>query len=159
LTFGALGRGTWCFSGSDVSTTPSHRPRDDVVATASQLEVVVVQQQLHLLCTPMRVHSHRRGCAPVGAQPWWNEQALPVERLDKFYPSGDISGFVPIYVTQGFRTLDRACLPCSPVGIVSRNRSGATKPRCGLNELHSSVAILAHRRWVVVSIYGLSSSM
>jgi hypothetical protein len=52
-----------------------------------------------------------------------------------------------------------ACLPCSPVSIVSRNRSGAAKPQWGLNGLCFSIAISAHRRWVVVSIYGLSSTM
>jgi hypothetical protein len=91
--------------------------------------VAVVQQQLHLLCAPMRAHSHRRVRALAAAQPRWNEQHLPVERLGKFYPSSDMSGSVPVYVTQGFYTVNRACLPCYPVSIVSRNRSGATKPR------------------------------
>jgi hypothetical protein len=90
-----------------------------------RLEVAVVQQQLHLLCAPMRVDSNRRVRVPAAAQPRWNEQALPVERLGKFYPSGDMSGSVPIYVTQGFHTVNRTCLPCSPVSLVSRNRSGA----------------------------------
>jgi hypothetical protein len=80
-----------------------------------RLEVAAVQQQLHLLRAPMRVHSHRRVRAPAAAQPRQNEQALPVERLGKFYPLGDISGSIPVYVTQGFYTVNRACLPCSPV--------------------------------------------
>jgi hypothetical protein len=32
-TFGASGRGAWCFSGSKTSPTPSHRPYDDVAAS------------------------------------------------------------------------------------------------------------------------------
>jgi hypothetical protein len=32
-TFGAPGRGAWCFSGSKASTTPSRHPRDDVAAS------------------------------------------------------------------------------------------------------------------------------
>jgi hypothetical protein len=91
--------------------------------------VVAVQQQLHLLRAPMRVHSHMRVHASVAAQPRRNEQALPVERLGKFYPSSDMSGYVPVYVTQGFHTVNRACLPCSSVSIVSRNMFGAAKPR------------------------------
>jgi hypothetical protein len=94
-----------------------------------RLEVAAVQQQLHLLLAPMRVHSHRRVRAQAAAQPRWNEQALPVERLDKFYPLGDMSGSVLVYVTQGFYTVNRVCLSCSPVSIVSKNRSGAAKPR------------------------------
>jgi hypothetical protein len=71
-----------------------------------RLEVAAVQQQLHLLRAPTRVHSHRRVHAPAAAQPRWNEQALPVERLCKFYPSGDMFGSVPVYVTQGFHTVN-----------------------------------------------------
>jgi hypothetical protein len=91
--------------------------------------VAAVQQQLHLLHAPMRVHSHRRVRAPAASQPRRNEQVLLVERLCRFYPSGGMSGSVPIYVTQGFHTFNQACLPSSPVSIVSRNRSGAAKPR------------------------------
>jgi hypothetical protein len=91
--------------------------------------VAAVQQQLHLLRAPIRVHSHRRVRAPAVAEPRWNEQALPVEHLCKFYPSGDTSGSVLVYVIQGFYTVNRAHLPCSPVSIVSRNRSRAAKPR------------------------------
>jgi hypothetical protein len=90
--------------------------------------VAAIQQQLHLLRSPVRVHSHRRVRAPVAAQPRQNEQALPVERLCKFYPSSDMSGSVPVYVNQGFHTANRACLPCSLVSIVSRNRSRVAKP-------------------------------
>jgi hypothetical protein len=68
--------------------------------------VAAVQQQLHLLRAPMRVHSHRRVRAPAAAQPQRNEQALSAERLCKFYPSGDMSGSVPVYVTQGFHTVN-----------------------------------------------------
>jgi hypothetical protein len=32
-TFGAPGKGAWCFSGSNASTTSSRRPRDDVAAS------------------------------------------------------------------------------------------------------------------------------
>jgi hypothetical protein len=71
-----------------------------------RLEVAAVQQQLHLLRAPMQVHSHRRVRAPATAQPQRNEQALSVERLCKFYPSGDMSGSVPVYVTQGFHTVN-----------------------------------------------------
>jgi hypothetical protein len=71
-----------------------------------RLEVVAVQQQLHLLRAPMRVHSHRRVRALAAAQPQRNEQALSVERLYKFYPSGDMSGSVPVCVTQGFHTVN-----------------------------------------------------
>jgi hypothetical protein len=91
--------------------------------------VAVVQQQLHLLRAPMQVHFHRRVRASSAAQPRQNEQALPVESLYKFYPSSDMSGSVPIYVTQGFHTVNWACLPYSLVSIVSRNRSGTAKPR------------------------------
>jgi hypothetical protein len=93
-----------------------------------RLEVAAVEQQLHLLRARIRVHSHRRVRAPAAAQPRRNEQALSVERLCKFYPSGDMSGSVPVYVIQGFHTVNYACLPCSPVSIASRNRSGAAKP-------------------------------
>jgi hypothetical protein len=34
-----------------------------------RLEVADVQQQLHLLRAPMRVHSHMQFCAPGAAQP------------------------------------------------------------------------------------------
>jgi hypothetical protein len=91
--------------------------------------VAIIQQQLHLLRAPMQVHSHRRVRAPAAAQPRRNEQTLPVERLGKFFPSGDMYGSVPVYVTQDFNTVNRACLLCSPISIVSRNRSGAAKPR------------------------------
>jgi hypothetical protein len=110
-------------------------------------------------CTTMRVHSHRRVRALAAAQPRRNEQPLSVEHLGKFYPSGDMSRSVPVYVTQCFHTVNRACLLCSPVSIVSRNRSGAGKPRWGLNELCSSATISARRRWVVASICGISSPM
>jgi hypothetical protein len=96
-TFGAPDRGTWCFSGSKASTTPSRRPRDDVAAS---------QPEARGGCAPMRVHSHRRVRAPAVAQPQQNEQALSVERLCKFYPSGDMSGSVPVYVIQGFHTVN-----------------------------------------------------
>jgi hypothetical protein len=91
--------------------------------------VAAVQQQLHLLLAPMRVHSHMRVRAPAADQPRRNEQALSVERLCKFYPSGDMSESVLIYVTQGFHTVNRACLPCSLVSIVFRNRFRVAKPR------------------------------
>jgi hypothetical protein len=71
-----------------------------------RLEVAAVQQQLHLLRAPMWVHSHRRVRALAAAQSRRNEQALPVERLCKFYPSGDMSGSIPVYVTQGFHTVN-----------------------------------------------------
>jgi hypothetical protein len=71
-----------------------------------RLEVAAVQQQLHLLRAPTRVHSHRRVRALAAAQLRWNEQALPVERLCKFYPSGDMSGSVLVYVTQGYHTVN-----------------------------------------------------
>jgi hypothetical protein len=86
-----------------------------------RLEMATVQQQFHLLCTPMQVHSHRRVRAPAAAQPWWNEQALTVERLCKFYLSDDMSGSIPIYVTQDFHTINQTCLTCSLISIVSRN--------------------------------------
>jgi hypothetical protein len=82
----------------------------------------------------------------AAARPRRNEQDLPVERLCKFYPSGDMSESVPVYVTQYFHTVYRACLPCSLVSIVSKNRSGVSKPR-GLNEFRSLATILARRRW------------
>jgi hypothetical protein len=71
-----------------------------------RLEVAAVQQQLHLLRALMRVHSHRRVRAPAAAQPQRNEQALSVKRLCKFYPSGDMSGSVPVYVTQDSHTVN-----------------------------------------------------
>jgi hypothetical protein len=63
---------------------------------SQRLEVAAIQQQPHLLLALMRVPSHRRVRAPAAAQPRQNEQALPVERLYKFYPSGDMSGSIPI---------------------------------------------------------------
>jgi hypothetical protein len=107
----------------------------------------------------MQVHSHRWVRATAAAQPRWNDQALPVERLCKFYPSGNMSGSVPIYVTQGFYTVNQTYLPCSLVSIVYRNSSGAAKPRWGLNGLHFSAAVSACWWWVIFSIYGLSSAM
>jgi hypothetical protein len=94
-----------------------------------RLKVATVQQQLDLLRAPMRVHFHRRVRALAAAQPRWNEQALLVKRLCMFYSSGDMFGSVLVYVTQGFHTVNWACLPCSLISIVSRNRSGAVKPR------------------------------
>jgi hypothetical protein len=56
-----------------------------------RLEVVVVQQRFHLLrASPLRVHSCRQLCAPTHVQLRWNEQALSVEYLYKFYHSGDM---------------------------------------------------------------------
>jgi hypothetical protein len=71
-----------------------------------RLKVTTVQQQLHILRSPMWVHSHRRVRAPAAVQPRQNEQALTVERLYKFYPSSDMSESVPLYVTQGFHTVN-----------------------------------------------------
>jgi hypothetical protein len=88
---------------------------------------VAAVQQLHLLRAPMRVHSHRRVHAPAAAQPRRNEQVLPVKHIGKFYPLGDMSESVPVYVAQDFHTFNQACLPYSLVSIVSRNRSGAAK--------------------------------
>jgi hypothetical protein len=93
------------------------------------LKGATVQQQLHLLRAPMRVHSHRRARDPAATQPRQNEQALPVERLYKFYHSGDMSRSVPIYVIQDFHTVNRVCLSCSSVSIMFKNKSGAAKPR------------------------------
>jgi hypothetical protein len=62
--------------------------------------VAAVQQQFHLLLAPMRVHSHRRVHALAAIQPRRNEKALRVERLCKFYPSGDMSGSVPVYTVN-----------------------------------------------------------
>jgi hypothetical protein len=120
-----------------------------------RLEVAAIQQQFHLLCAPMWVHSHRRVHAPAAAQPWWNEQALPVECLCKVYPAGS----VPVYIAQGFHTVNGVCLSCSPVSIMFKNRSIAAKPRWGLNGLRFSAAILARRWWIVVSISNISSPM
>jgi hypothetical protein len=63
-----------------------------------RLEVPAVQQQFHLHRALMRVHSHRGVHAPAAAQPRWNEQALLVEHLSKFYPLDDMSGSVPVCV-------------------------------------------------------------
>jgi hypothetical protein len=117
-------------------------------------KVAAVQQKFYLLrVSPLQVHPCRWLHAPVRAQPRRNEQALTVERLCKFYHSDNISGSVPVYVIQGFHTVNRTCLSCSPVSIVSRNRSGATKPQWGLNGLRYSAVVSAHRRWVIVSIF------
>jgi hypothetical protein len=124
-----------------------------------RLEVAAIQQQFHIFLALMWVHSHRQVHAPVAAQLRRNEQALSVERLGKFYPLGDISGSVPVYVTQSFHTVSRACLPCSQVSIVSRNRYKTAKPQWVLNGLRFSAAISAHWRWVVVSIFSLSYPM
>jgi hypothetical protein len=91
--------------------------------------VAAVQQQLHILRAHMWVHSHRRVHAPAAAQPRRNEKALRVECLRKFYTSGDMSRSVPVYVTQCFHAVNQACLPFSTISIVSRNMSGAAKPR------------------------------
>jgi hypothetical protein len=66
-----------------------------------RLEVAAVQQQqqLHLLLSPMWEHSRRRVHALAAAQPRQNEQALPIEHLYKFFPSGDMSESVSVYVT------------------------------------------------------------
>jgi hypothetical protein len=89
-------KGAWCFSGSDASTTPSHRLRDDVAASQPEARGGCYS----VTASPsMWVHSHRRVHAPAAAQPRWNEQTLPVERLCKFYPSCDMSRSVPVYVT------------------------------------------------------------
>jgi hypothetical protein len=61
-----------------------------------RLEVATIQQQFHLLHTPMWVHPHRRVRAPAAAQPRRNEQSLLVEHLYRFYPFGEMSGSVPI---------------------------------------------------------------
>jgi hypothetical protein len=68
-------------------------------------------------------------------------------------------GSTPVYIAQGFCTINRACLSCSPVSMVTRNRSGAAKPRWGMNVFLFSAAISAHRWWIVASMYGLSSPM
>jgi hypothetical protein len=67
-----------------------------------RLEVAVVRQQLQLLRTPMRVHSHRRVRAPAAAQLRRNEQALSVQRLCKFYPLGNMSRSVPYMLSKVF---------------------------------------------------------
>jgi hypothetical protein len=121
-----LGRGAWCFSGSDASTIPSRRPRDDVATSQPEAQGGCCSATAS---PSMRVHSNRRLRAPPAAQPRWNEQALLVERLCKFYHSGDMSDNVPIYIAQGFHTINRSCLTCSPISIVSRNRSRASKPQ------------------------------
>jgi hypothetical protein len=122
--FGTPGRGAWCFSGSDASTTSSPRPCDDVAASQPEARGGCCSAT----ASPSP-RSHRRVRAPAAAQPRRNEQALPVERLCKFYPLGDMSRSVLVYVAQDFHTFNRACLPCSPVSIVSRNRSEAAKPQ------------------------------
>jgi hypothetical protein len=81
------------------------------------LEVAAVQQQLHLLISPMWVHSHRRVHAPAAPQSRQNEQALPVERIGKFYLLGDMSGSVSVYVTQDFYIVNWTCLLIS-TGVV-----------------------------------------
>jgi hypothetical protein len=121
-------KGAWCFSRSGTSTTPCRRPRDDVAASQPEARGGCCLATT-LLRAPMQVHSHRRVRAPAAAQPRRNEQALPVERLCKFYSSGDMSESVPVSVTQGFHTVNRAYLPCSLVSLVSRNSSRAAKPR------------------------------
>jgi hypothetical protein len=121
-----LGRSAWCFSESDASTTPSRHPHDGVVASQPEAR----GDCCSAIASPsMRVHSHMRVRAPASAQPRQNEQTLPVERLYKFYPSGDMSESIPVYVTQGFHIVNRICLPYFSVSIVSRNRFGAAKPR------------------------------
>jgi hypothetical protein len=124
-----------------------------------RLEVAVVHQQVHLFCTLMWIHSHRWVRALAAAQIWQNKQSLPADRLCKFYHSGDMSGFVLVYVIQGFHTVNRACLPYSPVSIVSRNMSRAAKPWWCLNGLRFSAALSACRQWVVVFIYDIPSHM
>jgi hypothetical protein len=51
-------------------------------------------------------HSHRRVRSPAVAQPRRNKQALPVERLCKFYLSDDMSKSVHVYIAQGFYTVN-----------------------------------------------------
>jgi hypothetical protein len=84
LTFGAPGEGGLGVSlevmllllqvVAPVMTLRLHSPR---------LEVAIVQQKLHLLC----------GFTPTGKFLGY------FEHLCKFYPSGDIFGSVPVYVT------------------------------------------------------------
>jgi hypothetical protein len=76
--------------------------------------VAAVQEQLYLLRAPMRVHSHKRVHALAAAQPRRNEQALPVERLDKFCPSGDMSA----KCQSGFMTLPPVPLQGQPVVVL-----------------------------------------
>jgi hypothetical protein len=155
-TFPLPCRATWCFSGSDASTTPSRRPRDDMVAPKPEARRGCCSA---VASSSMRVHSHRWVRAMAAAQPRRNEQTLPVEHLCKFYPSGDMSGSVLVYATQVFHTVNRSCLSCSLISILSRNRSGAAKTRWCLNELRFSAAVSAHWWWFIVSVYGISSHM
>jgi hypothetical protein len=119
------------------------------------LEVAAVQQQLHLLC----------GFNPTSESVLW-------QLLNR----GGMNNLFQLSVSVSF-TLRVICLHPFPYMLskvsiqsirhashvlrlaVSRNRSGAAKPRLGLNGLCFSAAVSAHLRWVIVSIYGLSSPM
>jgi hypothetical protein len=68
-------------------------------------------------------------------------------------------GSVFVYVTQGFRTVNWACLSYSPISLVSRNMSKAAKPQWNMNVFRFSAAISAHRQWVVDFMYDISSPM
>jgi hypothetical protein len=92
-----------------------------------RLEVAAVQQQFHLLrASPLWVCSDKRLRAPTRAQLQWNEQALLVEHLCKFYPSCDMfgihycytrllysqSGTPPMFSDLVFKNWSREAKPC-----------------------------------------------
>jgi hypothetical protein len=128
-TFGAPGRGDWCFYGSDASTTPCCHPREDLAA--SQPKARGGCRSATVLPSPC---SHA-GSLPTNEFVLW--QLLNHNGMSKLSQlSVSISFTLRVicldpfsYVTQGFHTVNRACLTCSPVSIVSRNRSEVAKPR------------------------------
>jgi hypothetical protein len=95
-----------------------------------RLKVAIVQQEFHFLrASPLWVHSRRRLHAPTHAQPRQNKQALQADHLYKCYPLGGMFGI-------HFCILPRASVQSiglashvSGLSKVSKNRSGAAKPR------------------------------
>jgi hypothetical protein len=93
-----------------------------------RLEVAVVQQQFNLFCAS--------SCGFTLASDFVLRHVVNRNGVNKlsqlsifisFTIQATCLGFVLVYVTQGFCTVNQTCLSYSLVSIVSRNRYGATK--------------------------------
>jgi hypothetical protein len=105
---------------------PCRCPHDDVAASQPEARGGCCSATVS---PSMWVQSHMRVRAPAAAQSRWNIQALPVDRLYKFWSLGDMSVSGHVYVTQDFHTVNQSCLICSPVSIMIRNRFEVAKLR------------------------------
>jgi hypothetical protein len=91
-----------------------------------RLEVAAVQQQFHLRrASPLRAYSRKRLRAPTCAQPRLNEQALTAEHL----PFERVWDPFPYMLPKDFVQSIGRVSPVLRSSIVSRNKSGAAKPR------------------------------